>query len=85
MGRRFEVPTEPAADEIDIVWGNADFGSSLSRLDVVKQGVLKCAAGYHQGLTSRQIVTELGLITKKYRITKRGRFCLWRWFGDGNF
>lgn len=66
--------------EIDAVWGNANFGD-IPRLDVVKYSVLKCACGYHTGWTARQIVTELGLITKGYKITERGRYCLWQWFG----
>ena len=68
--------------EIDAVWGRANFGSSYSRMDIVQNGVLKCACGYHQGSTSRQIVTELGLVSPGYRVTKRGKRCLWLWFGD---
>lgn len=71
--------------EIDKVWGNAHFGESLTRMDVVRLGVLKCASGYHQGHTSKTIITELGLITQGYRLTARGRACLWKWYGNGNF
>jgi len=70
------------ADEISSVWGNSDFGST-SKEDVVKFGLLKCAAGYYQGHTSRCILEELKLITKKYTLTRRGRFCLYEYFkGD---
>lgn len=72
----------PTASEIDAVWGQANFGD-LSREHVVKYGLLKCASGWHQGATSRAILTELKLITPKYRLTKRGRRALWEYFcGD---
>jgi hypothetical protein len=66
-------------EQIDKVWGNANFGHS-NRMGVVQQGLLKCASGYYQGYTSRSIITELGLITPKYRLTALGRVCLWEWF-----
>ena len=69
--------------EVDTVWGNSNFGS-MSRMDVVKLGVLKCASGYHQGSTSEAIIRDLGLITQGYRLTKRGRRCLWVWFNGGS-
>jgi len=69
--------------EIDKVWGNANFGSQ-GRRETVNLGVLKCASGYYQGHTSRCIITELGLIDKEYKITKRGREYLWAAFNDPN-
>ena len=69
-------------DEIDAVWGNADFGDT-PRMEIVKQAVLKCNCGFHQGHTSKMIAEELGLIYEdEYRVTKRGKFCLWKWYGD---
>lgn len=71
--------------EVEAVWGNANFGPRLNanKLDVVKYGLLKCASGYYQGHTSRSICTDLGLISKGYRLTKRGRYCLYEFFrGD---
>jgi len=44
-------------EEIERVHANANFGS-MSKRDVVNQGVLKCASGYYQGHTSKQIITE---------------------------
>jgi hypothetical protein len=69
-------------DEVESVWGNADFGPKLNanKMDVVKYGLLKCAGGYYQGYTSQQICTELGLLTKGYNLTKRGRYCLFEFF-----
>jgi len=69
-------------EEIEKVWGNANFGS-MSKRDVIQFGLLKCVSGYHQGHTSRQIITELGLITEKYNITKKGRAYLWEAFAYG--
>jgi len=68
--------------DIDTVWGSANFGS-YTRRQVVRMGVLKCASGYYQGHTSSQIVTELGLIDKEYRLTPKGRAYLWATFEDG--
>lgn len=67
-------------EEIDAVWGNSNFGT-MSKEDVVKFGLLKCASGYHQGHTSQCILKELGLITEKYNLTRRGRYCLYEFFG----
>jgi hypothetical protein len=74
------------AEEIDAVWGNSNFGS-MTRENVVRFGLLKCASGYYQGHTSKCILKELGLITDKtYKLTKRGKFCLWEYFGkDSHF
>ncbi len=66
-------------DEIERVHANANFGSMTKR-DVVNQGVLKCASGYYQGSTSTQIITEHGLVDAKYRLTKKGKRYLWAAF-----
>lgn len=68
-------------EDIDSVWGNSNFGG-ISKEDVVKYGLLKCASGWYQGHTSTRILQELGLITKKYVLTKRGKYCLWEWFKE---
>lgn len=73
-------------EEIEAVWGNANFGS-MSKEDVVKFGLLKCASGYYQGYTSNAILKELGLIIhdeKKYKLTRRGQYCLYEFFGKGS-
>lgn len=63
-------------EEIERVHANANFGS-MSKRDVVNQGVLKCASGYYQGSTSTQIITDHGLVDSKYRLTKKGKRYLW--------
>lgn len=54
-------------NEVDAVWGNANFGG-MDRMDVVKYGLLTCAGGFYQGYTSTCILKELGLIS----LTKKG-------------
>lgn len=78
-------PTIITKDEIDSVWGNADFGT-MARLDVVKYGLLKAAGGYYQGHTSTCILKELGLIkkTSQTELTFRGRRNLYELFKDEN-
>lgn len=57
--------------ELDDVHGNANFGGTSKR-DVIKYGLLKCAFGYYQGHTSTRIITEHKLVTKNYKLTKKG-------------
>lgn len=47
-------------EEIEDVWGNANFGG-ISKRDVLRHGVLKVAGGFYQGYTSSKILQELGL------------------------
>lgn len=65
----------PDAD-LDRAWGNANFGGMTKR-EVLREGVLKCLAGWHQGHTSKTICTELGLISQAYRVTPKGRAYIW--------
>ena len=70
-------------EELSDVWANANFGGMKPR-DVVRFGLLKCACEYYQGHTSTQIITELGLIDKDYKLTAKGRQYLWLAFeADG--
>ena len=69
-------------EDVEKVWGNSDFGPEMSKIDVVKYGLLKCAGQWYQGHTSRCILTELGLITKNYKLTKHGARCLYEFFKD---
>ena len=67
-------------EDISKVWGNSNFGPTMSKIDVVKYGLLKCAGQWYQGHTSRSILAELGLITKGYELTKYGSRCLYEFF-----
>lgn len=66
-------------EQIDKVHANANFGSMQKR-EVVNQGVLKCASGYWQGSTSRQIIMEHGLVSDTYELTAKGKAYLWAVF-----
>lgn len=70
-------------EDIERVHGGANFGHMAKR-DVVRFGVLKCASGYHQGSTSEAICRDHGLITAKYKLTKKGQRYLWAAFDNGN-
>ncbi|MCI5208526.1 MAG: hypothetical protein D3910_06980 [Candidatus Electrothrix sp. ATG2] len=71
-------------EEIDRVHGCANFGGMKKR-DVVNYGVLKCAAGYHQGSTSEAIIRAHGLINKQHDLTPKGKVYLWEAFGWDGF
>jgi len=65
-------------DDIERVHGHARFGS-MSKREVVAQGVLKAAFGFSCGLTMRCILAEHGLIRKqrghasdRMTLTKKG-------------
>lgn len=68
-------------EEIERVHANANFGG-MSKRTVVDQAVLKCASGYHQGYTSNQIIKEHGLVTEKYKLTRKGQKYLWAAFSN---
>lgn len=73
----YPTPEEIITDEeIERVHANADFGS-MSKRAVVNLGVLKIAASFRMGYTVTQICSEHGLITKGYKLTKKGREYLW--------
>lgn len=70
--------------ELDKAYGNAHFGSMTKR-DVIRFGVLKCAAGYYQGYTSKTICMELGLLgLPSYTLTEKGRQYLWAAFSENS-
>lgn len=66
-------------EDVERVKGNSKFGTT-SPYTMVKDAVLKCASGYASGSTITQICRELGLITKGYSLTKKGKRCLWEWY-----
>ena len=67
---------------IEKVWGYADFGERLNnnKRNVVDNALLKVACGYSNGHTAQQIITDLGLVDEKSRITKIGMIYLWESF-----
>jgi hypothetical protein len=63
--------------EIESVWGNADFGPDVTKREIIALGVLKYASGYHTGNTLQSILKQLGLLTIKLHLTKKGKAYLW--------
>lgn len=68
-------------EQIEQVHANSSFGN-MSKRDVVKYGLLKCASGFYQGSTSKAIIREHGLIGKNYTLTKKGKKYLWNAFNE---
>lgn len=85
-----KIPEEIISnEEIEKVHAYANFGSGITKREVVNQGVLKCASGYYQGHTSKQICVEHGLIKGMYReehytLTEKGKAYLWAAFKLSN-
>ena len=64
-------------EEINAVWGNANFGSH-DRRDILADTVLKHAGGYKTGHTATCICKELKLLGKNGDLTKKGkRYLYW--------
>lgn len=60
-------------------------GTNFGRTDyttLLEQGVLKTIAGYSSGHTLTTIMRELGLVTPKGYITRKGRALLFHAFYD---
>lgn len=70
-------------DELALVFDRTDFGA-LSPRQVLSLGVLKCASGYYQGHTSKNICMVLDLIDNQYQLTAKGRSYLWSAFSNGS-
>lgn len=71
-------------EELSSVWGNANFGESREsdRMKLVKWGLMQINCEYSTGHTMWCILIELGLVTPKGNVTKRGKYCLWEFFRD---
>lgn len=59
-------------EELATAYANSNFGALTPR-EVVASTLLKCASGYETGHTAKCIVSELGLVTKQWTLTKRGK------------
>lgn len=69
-------------EEIENAWGNSNFGNSLTKRQIIANGVLKYASGYHSGSTLQAILKELGLLTIQLSLTKKGKSYLWLSFAN---
>ena len=84
----FPTPKEIVSDEeMDVAFGYANFGPTPKR-DVLNEGALKAACGYHNGSTMTAILNELGLTRKSKNpqnrpyLTKKGREYVWSAYGQ---
>ena len=75
MAVRKMIPYE----ELNNAFKNTTFGGS-SEENLVLDGLLKFMAGYSCGSTLTQILQELGLLTQKRNISKKGRLLLFNAF-----
>jgi hypothetical protein len=76
--------TEIVSDEeLDKAWGNANFGNPDKRT-LLKYGLLKCMANYHQGRTMTEILKDLKLANEEGEVTPKGNRYLWYAFGNGS-
>jgi len=70
-------------EQINVAWGNANFGKEILKRDVVANALLKYASEYGTGYTIEQICHELGLITKQCKLTTKGKQYLYTHFARG--
>lgn len=63
-------------------FGNANFGTTDKR-EILRNSLLKCACGYYTGHTATHILIELGLVTEKWTLTKKGQEYLWAAYSQG--
>lgn len=64
-------------DAVEAQFKGTNFGSQTPR-QVIASSLLKCACKYYSGRTATEICYRLGLTTKKWTLTERGRaylFC----------
>lgn len=69
--------------QLQHAWGNADFGPSRTRREVIANTLLKCASGYSTGHTAKCIAEELGLVTQKWELSKKGKRYLFAAYSNG--
>lgn len=69
-------------EQIEVAFGYSNFGERSKR-EVVRNSLLKCASGYNTGHTAEVIVKELGLVTTKWTLTKKGKQYLWAAYSNG--
>lgn len=68
-------------EEIDRVWGNANFGDRPKR-QVILETLLQISGAFHSGYTSMCICQKLGLLGSNLRnpaLTKKGKRVMYYW------
>jgi len=72
--------------QINIAWGNADFGkdrNSKDKHELIANGVLKCAAGFATGHTMQCILEDLGLVLPTWELSPCGKQYLYYAYQSG--
>ena len=72
--------------QINIAWGNADFGSDRNAIDkykLIANGVLKYASGFGTGHTMQCILEDLGLVLPTWELSPRGKRYLFAAYNSG--
>jgi hypothetical protein len=59
--------------ELEDAFAGTNFGPNPDKRNLVAECLLKIQANYSPGHTITEIVIELGMLTRKGNITKRGR------------
>lgn len=70
-------------EQLDTAFAYANFGKNITKRDVLKYTLLKTACGFHNGHTADCIANELGLQTKKLKLTAKGQDYLYEAFRNG--
>ncbi len=78
-----EVENIVTDKQINDAWGNSDFGPSMSKRDIIRYSLLKCAGGYYTGHTAKCILSDLGLVTPDWSLSQRGQKYLFAAFSNG--
>lgn len=71
-------------EQLNKAWGNANFGQTVTKREVIANCLLKYACGYSTGHTVYCICRELKLITEQERLTTLGKQYLWLQYSTGN-
>jgi hypothetical protein len=67
---------------IDQKWGYANFGTNISKREVIANALLKYACGFATGYTIEQICLGLKLINKNCQLTTLGKQYLWQSYSN---
>jgi len=77
--------TPLTTEDVEKVWGNANFGPALNdnKMELVKVSLLKWACGYTTGYTAWSILDDLGMMERYEGLSVKGKKQLWYFFkGD---
>ena len=67
-------------EQLEKAFENTSYGTNPDVRLIIKWALMKVACGYANGHTSKCIIQELGLCTKKSGLTSKGKQYLYRSF-----